>query len=391
MKAAMENSVQTQREKILVLDEDAQALRSAGDVLAREIPSASVTVVNSMQQYYAVVADHDFDIVVLDHQLSGTNSTDLMHALKLKDYEPMILVVSSTTEPAVISAICNSGCHRFLMKNGEWTGDLARVVRQLLRTRRLEAENHKLLSKLTETNVLLEEKNKRLDEFSMTVAHDIRGPLGGLIMKLDYMCKHCAHDLDQKFRDILGKSLKSSERLMDVVQAMYEFAKIGAKAAQMSEVKLSEVVEAVVQDSAFDDKLDITIGIDELPVVWGNAELLQQMFMNLISNAVKYNDKQKIIVNVGKGAVQERGIGKFCDIFVQDNGPGIAAEDLRDVFSMFNRGACVNGDKEGIGLGLAVVQRIAELHFGKITVDSKPETGATFTITLPLEKVELGG
>jgi signal transduction histidine kinase len=137
--------------------------------------------------------------------------------------------------------------------------------------------------------------------------------------------------------------------------------------------------------------LDIKVGIEGLPVVWGNAEMLRRVFFNLLGNAVKYHDKPQIIINIACQQIRARSLGRYCDISVTDNGPGIPAEDCQRVFSMFSRSAANAQGKEGLGVGLAVVQRIVELHYGQVRVESTLGQGTKFVLCLPMEHNDLVG
>ena len=236
--------------------------------------------------------------------------------------------------------------------------------------------------------MLLAERNKRLDEFSATVSHDIRGPLGGITMKLEYLIENHREEVAGRFAEVLKRALDSSKRLTGVVQAMYEFAKLGKEANRMESIALTTLVEEIVSDMPFDPDLDINIGIAELPTIWGNPDLIRRVFINLVSNAVKYNDNSPIELNIGCAAVIERSIGSFAEIFVEDNGRGIPESELKDIFTLFGRGSSAQGT-EGAGIGLAVVQRIVELHMGQISVGSKVGQGTRFVLSLPMQPVEL--
>jgi signal transduction histidine kinase len=206
-------------------------------------------------------------------------------------------------------------------------------------------------------------------------------------MKLDYILDCCQGQLEPKFEDLLKRALKSTERLTGILQGMYTYAKLGAQSGQMGEVNLAELVDSVVADLHYDDALNINIGIGELPVVWGNSQLLARVFINLINNAVKYNDKQQININITCNQIQEGGLGKFCRICVEDNGRGISEGDRPRIFSLFFRGGDADRSGEGIGLGLSFVQRIVELHFGRIEVESEHGKGTKFLFTLPMEEI----
>lgn len=377
------------RDSILLVEGEAGDLEVTRAALSRQVPGADIVALASAEEYAEVMSSRDFDIVVIDHVVNDRRTVDLIHALRLKDLEPGVLVVSSTSDPKAVAAMYHAGCHKCLVREGRWLDELGPAVRQLLRLKRLEAENQRLLAKLTEANVLLEEKNRRLDEFSATVAHDIRGPLGGIAMKIEYLLETYGAGLDERCAGILKRALGSTERLTRIVQSMYEYAKLGAKAAVMEPLDLGRLVHEVVLDLHLDESRDITVEIGELPMVYASPELLRRAFFNLIGNAVKYNDKDHVRVGVSFEGFDDRSLGTFARIAVSDNGPGIPEYDRRTIFGMFSRGTGARGNDGGCGIGLAVVQRVVELHYGKIEVQSFLGQGSTFCLTLPTERIDL--
>ncbi|MBX7144162.1 MAG: hypothetical protein K1X79_06905 [Oligoflexia bacterium] len=384
----MEQANARKPDQILLLDGSADDLKLERDIVARQLPEALITPVGSIEKYWEIIAAQDFDLVVIDQELAPRGATELIQELKLKDSEPGVLVVSRCSDPRLVAELYNSGCHKCIVKEGRWIEELGPAVRHLLRLRRLEEENRRLVAKLTEANMMLQEKNRRLDEFSATIAHDIRGPLGGISMKIEYLLEVYDSAFDARCRDLLGGTLRSTRRLMQLVQSMYSYAKLGAKANRMEDLKLGQLVEEVIADMHFSESLHIRIGVGELPKIWGSPDLLRRLFINLLSNAVKYNDKKEIVVNVGMRRVISRSIGEFAEIFVEDNGPGIPAEEIKNIFSMFTRGSNNPNQAEGAGIGLAVVQRIAELHYGNVHVESEPGNGTRFVVALPLERLD---
>lgn len=376
--------------KILFLDSNEADLRAGSRIIQDELPGLSVCSVVSASEYREVLEREVFDIVIIDQDLDSGESTALIRELKLQDNEPLVLGLTYSKDSKVVMQAYESGCHRCLVKEGEdWAEALSPALRQLLRMRRLEDENARLIAKLTEANLILHEKNERLDEFSATVAHDIRGPLGGICMRLEYLNDFYGNELDDRFQQLVKATLESGERLVDIVQAMYEFAKLGSRAKRMEEFELEQLVSEVVHDFGFPEEKNIHIGIDELPSVWGNKGLIRKIFINLIGNAVKYNDKETVIINIGHSSVKHRSIGDFVEIFVSDNGRGIPKDDLEEIFTLFRRGRGEEGMSEGIGLGLAVTKRIIEIHFGEIRVESELGEGTSFVFSLPLEAIDV--
>ena len=250
-----------------------------------------------------------------------------------------------------------------------------------------------ILSNCTEVEIskeelmMLNDKNKRLDEFCQTVAHDIRGPLGGLIMRLEYLNDKFDNITKERIKDIITTSLGVCERLVSQVQAMYEFAKLGKEASNMEFFDLNELINALIEDLNFSNNKNIKIEIDKFPKTYGSKELVKRLFLNLITNAIKYNDKEEKSIKIGFNGEENLSAGTFAKIYVKDNGNGISKEDLGNVFKLFNRASENNSKKEGLGVGLTVVERVIELHLGKINIESEIGKGTYFKFLLPIEKI----
>ena len=129
------------------------------------------------------------------------------------------------------------------------------------------------------------------------------------------------------------------------------------------------------------DHRDITMSLqapDDVPVIVGDSKRLKQVLLNLTSNAVKYNqDGGRVEVKIAVGP-------EALSVSVSDTGPGIAPEDLPNIFQRFYRVAGTEDHVKGTGLGLCVAKRIVEMHGGEITVESELGVGTTFTFTLPV-------
>ncbi len=386
----MEQLVERKVSRILILDANKQDAARLETFLHGHWPSVAINRESDPVNFSAALHSADYDIVILDPFFQNGNAISILQEARLFDIVPGLLVLSSSLDPRQVASLINAGCQRCIIKDGDWTVELPVALRQLTSLRRLEVENERLVSRLTETNGLLAEKNRRLDEFSGTVAHDIRGPLGGISMKLEYIKDIYGEDFDERFKKIIDGTLDSTRRLLNVVQAMYEYAKISSRAYEVEEINLAVFIEEIIADLSFNPSLDIQIGLSDLPVIYGNPGLLRKVFQNLISNAVKYNDKRTTYINIFQAGVCERDDVSYSQIKVQDNGPGIPKEDQKDIFAMFRRGnTAATTDVEGVGIGLAVVKRIVELHRGTIDVESEPGQGASFVFTLPIDKIEL--
>lgn len=374
--------------RILILTSMDDAFRELVSMLDARLPGCEFYHAKAVESYGRILTNEEIDVAILDFNLSGAETLELIQSSKVKDCAPTVILMNGASNASVMAHVYEAGCHKYFASSDQCRSEIADTVQHALRLRKLQEENMRLVARLTEANILLEEKNRRLDEFSATVAHDIRGPLGGVVMKLDFLLDRYKDEINDQFASILHGALASSQRLTDIVQAMYEFAKLGSKAAKMGPVDLNSLVEEVINDMSFDESRDISFCIGNLPMVWGNRQLLSRVFINLISNAVKYSDKQETIINIQLNNYVERSISRFAEIYVQDNGPGIEEVELKDIFRFFSRGSAGKKDNDGLGVGLSVVQRIVELHFGAVRVESKVNEGTVFFLSLPTEKID---
>lgn len=383
------DSVPIKRWRVLIADPDANDSAEMLKILAREFPDLVLTSAHNLVEFGRALEGEPFDILILSYELGLSETAILLTRVKTSDFEAGLIVLADHLEPGAVATLYNAGVHRFLSKRGEWLRLLPQVFRETVNLRKNEETIRHRNAQLTETNQLLEEKNQRLVEFASTLAHDIRGPLGTICMKLDYILEFMGEQVEPRIRTLITGALESTQRLTDVVQAMYEYARLGAKAARMADIDLKALVQQVVSDMPVPEDREVQVGIGDLPNVWGNADLLRRVFINLFANAVRYADKPELIINIGCNGYVDRSIARFAEIFFEDNGPGISKEDQAQIFRIFSRGV---GERkgDGLGVGLSVVQHIIELHYGKVVCESELGQGARFVFLLPLEAVVLG-
>lgn len=237
-----------------------------------------------------------------------------------------------------------------------------------------------LNSDLQRNVVQLEETNKELEAFSYSVSHDLRAPLRAVngnarILEEDYLDK-----LDEDARQVLGKINNNVKRMDRLIEDLLAFSKIGKKEVHKSQIDTESQLKSVIADigSVVQHKADIKI--NGLLPAFGDPALLHQVWMNLISNAIKYSSKKKSPqVEIGS-ITKEDGIVYY----VKDNGAGFDMKYADRLFGAFQRIHDAT-EFEGTGIGLAIVKRIITKHGGQIWVEAKPDEGATFYFTIPKE------
>ncbi len=384
----MQSQTYKHGEKIFIVSSDQSDYVNFSAALLERSPETIISTCQSIGLFRQCLENEEVGIIVLDYDLVGDDTFSILQWLRLHDSEPSVIVVSKKPDLNIAQELFQAGCQGYFVKEGEWVPGALRAVSRIGRLRKLQEENRRLIAKLTDANFLLEDKNKRLDEFCATVAHDIRSPLANIIMRIEYVLDVLGEGLSSKIRDSLFRTLDSAERLTNILQVMYDFAKLGSKAAKMDRLDLNKLLHEVIADLALDNNPNVVLEVGDLPDIWGNDELIRRVLLNLIQNAIKYNDKENIIIRIACRGYSSRTLCTFATIIVSDNGPGISQSDKDSLFSLFSRGK-IESNKEGLGVGLATVKRILEVHNGNVFLESKEGEGATFVLEIPTEKISL--
>jgi len=232
----------------------------------------------------------------------------------------------------------------------------------------------------------LKELDKMKSEFIAMVAHELRAPIAAVEQQLTVILNKMAGDVTEKQEQLLSRAKERTKGLLDLIKDLLDLSKIEAgKMAQYKEpLSLYEVIQRVVdlmRAQAEHKKIDLQfIGSGETPLIHADRNSMEEIFTNLISNAVKYTpEKGNVRVTLG----EERG---FVKASVSDTGIGIEEENLPRIFDKFYR-VKTKETREivGTGLGLSIVKSIVAAHLGSISVESKVGAGTTFTILLPKE------
>ena len=375
------------KEKIVLLDNNTND--EVTSFIKENFKDYDFSVTSTYDECFEEIDKDNTRIVIVDKDSEDWGYEYFISKVKLTINAPSVIVLSNKVNDALyVNSLYLLGFSSYLITSQEnWKRDLHSTIRHIIRNQKLEEINRKLTMRLTEANMMLNDKNKRLDEFCQTVAHDIRGPLGGLIMRLEYLNDKFDNITKERIKDIITTSLGVCERLVSQVQAMYEFAKLGKEASNMEFFDLNELINALIEDLNFSNNKNIKIEIDKFPKIYGSKELVKRLFLNLITNAIKYNDKEEKSIKIGFNGEENLSAGTFAKIYVKDNGNGISREDLGNVFKLFNRASENNSKKEGLGVGLTVVERVIELHLGKINIESEIGKGTYFKFLLPIEKI----
>jgi len=262
---------------------------------------------------------------------------------------------------------------------------------------RLRAANRALdlrLHELGEANVTLYEANRVKSEFLTNVSHELRTPLNSILGFADLL----GQSADERVRRYGHNIATSAKNLLNMINDLLDLARIETGKAELHLDKVSvtdtcQTMVALMRPIADKKELDLQTDLeDELPLIVSDAGKLQQILYNLLSNAVKFTPvKGRVILRAGRADPRQSGLGEGAVyISVSDTGPGISKAEQKRIFEKFyqlDRG--LTKESGGTGLGLAIVRELSNLLSGKLSVDSVPGRGSTFTVSLPA-KVSVG-
>lgn len=240
------------------------------------------------------------------------------------------------------------------------------IVRDI--TDQIEAE--KLKEELLKN---LEQSNKELNDFAHVVSHDLKSPLRSMNALINWLKEDYEDKLDENAVTSFNSLLNKIEKMDHMIDGILSYSSIDRNEKTGKEVSLDKVVSDILEMIYVPETFSINIH-DTLPTMIGDQFRFQQLFQNIISNAIKYNDKEKGILDI-----KCNDIGDFWEITLADNGPGIPEAYHRKIFEIFQT---AQDKSKSTGIGLSIVKKIVNMYGGEVDVSSEENKGTTFLFTL---------
>jgi PAS domain S-box-containing protein len=265
-------------------------------------------------------------------------------------------------EAATITPILNS--------NGVTTNFLA--VKEDI-TQRKEAEE--VLKKYA---VELKNSNSDLENFAYIAGHDLHEPLRMVSSFLKLLEKKLAGQLDDTTKKYIYFAVDGADRMKKLIDALLQYSRVGANKEKFTSIDLNEVLTynlLLLKKNINSSKA--TIHVKPLPVITANTTLINELFFNLINNAIKYRGEKLPEIEVGCNNEKDQFV-----FYVKDNGIGINPQNFDRIFIIFQR-LHAREEYSGTGIGLSLCKKIVETHKGKIWVESEPGNGSTFFFSIP--------
>ncbi len=235
----------------------------------------------------------------------------------------------------------------------------------------------------------LERSNRDLEQFAFTASHDLQEPLRKIKSFGERLAAGYAEQLDETGQDYLARMISAAGRMQRMISALLAFSRISTRDQQFELVDLRSVASEVVSDLELRiQQSGGSIELGEFPQIEADRTQMYQLLQNLLSNALKFcqKDSPPRVRVTARPAVLPAG-KEAIEIVVEDNGIGIPVTQLERIFQPFQR---LHGrsEFEGSGIGLPICRKIAERHGGAIRAESEPGQGSRFIVCLPVRRVE---
>jgi PAS domain S-box-containing protein len=231
--------------------------------------------------------------------------------------------------------------------------------------KKVEVQNEKLLRRLKNSN-------DELNEYAHTVSHDLKTPLQSIEALVSWIKMDNKENLGKETLQNIALIESTVETMDQLITNILKYSEVGTVIGEEVDVDLNLILKKLKTVMVTPENMTINI-LSKLPKVKGDATKFQQLFQNLISNAIKFNTEKKGIVEIDY--IEHKLFHKFS---VKDNGIGIAKKHHKQIFKIFES---LNKSKDSSGIGLSIVKKIVDLYEGHIWLESKPNIGSTFYFT----------
>jgi two-component system, sensor histidine kinase and response regulator len=369
----------THRPKILLVD-DIEANLVSLEALLNNLDCELVRA-SGGNDALKLLLKHQFAVMLLDVQMPGMDGFEVAEYARQNPATrdtPIIFLTAMHETPEGTLRGYGSGAVDFLTKPIN-VAVLRAKVRVFLE---LHLSRQKLIDEVTahkKTLAALETANAALRHFTDAASHDLKAPVRAVRGFLRAFGQEPGQQLTDQGRHYLERSIRAGERMDSLLDSLLAYARLQRNLAR-AEVDCETVLEQLKVDLGEAlARADTQFEAEPLPAIQGDPDRIYQLFLNLVSNALKFR-RADVPLHVRVSADRRDAEALFC---VADNGVGIDPKHQARIFQPFFRSQ-TQGKFEGSGLGLAICQQVVEQHGGRIWVESEPGQGSRFYFTLPV-------
>lgn len=380
--------------KLLIVDDLPDNLRAL-DALIRD-EQRLVFHAHSGEQALTLLLEHEFALAILDVQMPGMDGfelAELMRGTERTRNIPIVFVSAAGRELNYAFKGYETGAVDFLYKPLDIAAVKSKVnvfvalCQQRIEVKRQVEALEQSRRELRATQAELERSVQMRDDFMSMVAHELRTPLNTLFLETQLREMQLAKGnqgafSEENLRKMVARDGRQIHSMIRLINDMVDVSRIrsGKLSIRPADTELAGLLARIVSDLAQrTEAAGGTIALDAPDTVAGvwDEFRVEQIIINLLTNALRYGGSKPVTITL-------RTRDGWADIEVRDQGVGISPEDQLRIFKPFER-AGTKEVREGLGLGLYIARQLAESHGGTLEVESVPEQGATFRLSLPLD------
>lgn len=385
--------------RVLLVDDDEDDYIVTRDLL-EDIPGSNYQLdwADNFEDGCNAIIRQAHDVYLLDFRLGSHNGLELLAIAKDSDCIAPLILLTGQGDKEVDEAAMEAGAADYLVKSKLDALQLERSIRYSLNQAKmleeLRIEREKLSERVAErtrelsiANVELAKAAKAKDEFLASMSHELRTPLTGILAMAEVLARELYGPLNDKQKHYLTTIEESGQHLLALINDILDIAKIEAGKLELnySRVQIRAVCEGVlrlIKQNARKKSLNVELEIaQDIDSVMCDERRLKQMLVNLLGNAVKFTPAEG---KVGL-SVKRDNDGAHMLFTIWDTGIGIAEDRIAQLFQPFVQlDSSLARQYQGSGLGLALVDRMAKLHGGDVSLESVEGRGSRFCIRLPV-------
>jgi PAS domain S-box-containing protein len=253
------------------------------------------------------------------------------------------------------------------------------ISERKLAEEKIKMMNEELEKRVAQRTMQLQAANKELETFSYSVSHDLRAPLRAISGFTRILSEDYKKQLDTEGQRICKVIAENTQKMGQLIEDILKFSRFGKAEMSLTEIDMFQLANSVfLEITTEEDRKKISFRVEQIPSAKGDRNLIKQVWINLISNAVKFSSKkEKAVINIGSN-VEEKSVVYF----INDNGVGFDMNYAGKLFNVFQR-MHTSEEFEGTGVGLAIVKHVINRHNGKVWLQSEPDKGTTLFFSLP--------
>ena len=369
--------------RILIVDDEVPQMQALCQTLQDH--GYDMTGVTCGADALVKLKDQHFDLILTDLMMPVMDGiTVLREAMQMDPTLVGIIMTGAGTIATAVEAM-KSGALDYILKPFKVSVILP-VLSRALAVRQLRIENAELdrelkqrTAELETANRELEAANRDLEAFSSSVSHDLRAPVRAISGFSNILLEDHAAELSDDAHHLLDMIITGAREMNHLIDDLLRLSRLGRHTLVKERTDTFALVNRVIEDLRGETAdREVELNLCKLPECFGDAALLKQVFVNLISNALKFTRKrERAVIEIG---CDQSGMENVY--FVRDNGAGFDMEEAENLFGDFQRFHSQH-EFEGTGIGLSIVRRIAERHGGRVWAEAEVDRGATFYFALP--------